>query len=39
MKGDSCGFLHKYDLERMPVCRVWMKTGECKEIDCPFKHR
>lgn len=38
MKGDACGFLHKFDPERMPVCRTWMKTGECKEIDCPFKH-
>lgn len=38
MKGDSCGFLHKFDPERMPVCRVWMKTGECKELECPFKH-
>ena len=38
MKGDSCGFLHKFDPERMPVCRVWMKSGACKEIDCPFKH-
>ncbi|WIA41419.1 hypothetical protein OEZ86_005002 [Tetradesmus obliquus] len=38
MKGESCGFLHKFDPERMPVCRVWMKTGECKELDCPFKH-
>eukprot|EP00879_Flechtneria_rotunda_P029527 GHRR01031941.1.p1 GENE.GHRR01031941.1~~GHRR01031941.1.p1 ORF type:complete len:134 (+),score=21.95 GHRR01031941.1:339-740(+) len=38
MKGDACGFLHKFDPERMPVCRVWMKTGECKELECPFKH-
>lgn len=27
MKGDGCGFLHKFDPERMPVCRVWMKAG------------
>jgi hypothetical protein len=27
MKGESCGFLHKLVPERMPVCRVWMKTG------------
>eukprot|EP00878_Enallax_costatus_P025366 GHUV01027137.1.p3 GENE.GHUV01027137.1~~GHUV01027137.1.p3 ORF type:complete len:109 (+),score=11.72 GHUV01027137.1:698-1024(+) len=38
MKGEACGFLHKFDPERMPVCRVWMKTGECKELECPFKH-
>jgi cleavage and polyadenylation specificity factor subunit 4 len=38
MKGDACGFLHQYDQARMPVCRNFMKTGECREIDCPFKH-
>lgn len=38
MKGDTCGFLHKFDPERMPVCRMWMKSGTCKELDCPFKH-
>jgi hypothetical protein len=27
MKGEACGFLHKFDPDRMPVCRVWMKTG------------
>ena len=38
MKGDDCGFLHQYDLARMPVCRTLIKFGECKEPDCPFKH-
>ncbi len=38
MKGDACGFLHQYDVERMPVCRNLLRHGECKDIDCPFKH-
>jgi cleavage and polyadenylation specificity factor subunit 4 len=27
MKGDSCGFLHRFDPARMPVCRTLIKTG------------
>lgn len=38
MKGDSCGFLHQLDPERMPVCRSLLKYGSCKETDCLFKH-
>ncbi len=38
MKGDQCGFLHQFDPQRMPVCRTLLKFGECKEVDCPFKH-
>ena len=38
MKGDQCGFLHCFDKERMPVCKFFMKKGECHEEGCPFKH-
>ena len=38
MKGDTCGFLHKFDTQRMPVCRNLLKFGTCKEPDCPYKH-
>lgn len=38
MKGDQCGFLHQYDVEKMPICRNLLKHGECKELDCPYKH-
>lgn len=38
MKGEACGFLHEYDLAKMPVCRNLMKFGVCKEVDCPYKH-
>jgi hypothetical protein len=38
MKGDSCGFLHQYDSDRMPVCRTLLKFGICREADCPYKH-
>ena len=35
MKGESCEFLHQYDMARMPVCR-WGEN--CKVKDCPYKH-
>jgi hypothetical protein len=38
MKGDTCGFLHEFDPEKMPVCKNLLKYGQCKEPDCPFKH-
>lgn len=38
MKGDQCGFLHQFDVDKMPICRNMLKFGECKELDCPFKH-
>lgn len=31
MKGDTCGFLHQFDPDRMPVCRALLKFGVCKE--------
>jgi cleavage and polyadenylation specificity factor subunit 4 len=38
MKGDSCEFLHQYDLERMPVCHFFRSYGVCREQDCLYKH-
>ncbi len=38
MNGDACGFLHQYDKARMPVCRFFVKFGECRELDCIYKH-
>lgn len=38
MKGDQCGFLHQFDVDKMPICRNLLKYGECKELDCPYKH-
>lgn len=38
MKGDTCGFLHEFDPNKMPVCRNLLKYGTCKEPDCPYKH-
>ena len=38
MKGSECGFLHEFDVTKMPVCRTMMRYGECKEPDCPYKH-
>lgn len=36
MKGDTCGFLHQFDPERMPVCRSLLKFGVCKEPGAPL---
>ncbi|CAI5479550.1 unnamed protein product [Closterium sp. Yama58-4] len=38
MKGNDCGFLHQYDKSRMPVCRYFARWGECREVDCVYKH-
>ncbi len=38
MNGDACGFLHQYDKARMPLCRFFVKFGECREPDCIYKH-
>ncbi|XP_047078673.1 zinc finger CCCH domain-containing protein 45-like [Lolium rigidum] len=38
MKGDSCDFLHQYDLKRMPVCHFFSAFGYCREEDCSYKH-
>ncbi|KAM0837474.1 hypothetical protein ACQ4PT_061631 [Festuca glaucescens] len=38
MKGDSCEFLHQYDLDRMPVCHFFHSYGYCRLQDCVFKH-
>ena len=33
--GERCDFLHKYDPDKMPECRI---AAECKDPDCIFKH-
>ncbi|XP_051206362.1 zinc finger CCCH domain-containing protein 45 [Lolium perenne] len=38
MMGDSCEFLHEYDLDRMPVCHYLHSYGYCRLPDCVFKH-
>jgi cleavage and polyadenylation specificity factor subunit 4 len=38
MKGDSCEFLHQYDNERMSVCHSFRSYGDCRELDCLYKH-
>ncbi|XP_047078675.1 zinc finger CCCH domain-containing protein 45-like [Lolium rigidum] len=38
MKGQSCGYLHQYDLDRMPVCHFFRADGYCDKLDCIFKH-
>jgi len=35
MKGESCEFLHQYDMSKMPECRWGM---ECQVPECPFRH-
>ncbi|CAH0482395.1 unnamed protein product [Peronospora belbahrii] len=35
MKGDTCEFLHQYDMSKMPECRWGM---ECQVPECPFRH-
>eukprot|EP01066_Platyproteum_vivax_P020142 Platyproteum_vivax@DN7953_c0_g1_i1.p1 len=39
IKGDFCDFLHQFDYDRMPTCRMYQKTGMCTESNCPFKHQ
>ncbi|XP_051206359.1 30-kDa cleavage and polyadenylation specificity factor 30-like [Lolium perenne] len=38
MRGESCGYLHQYDLDRMPVCHFFRAGGYCDKLDCIFKH-
>mmetsp|Transcript_11520 Transcript_11520/g.19257 ORF Transcript_11520/g.19257 Transcript_11520/m.19257 type:complete len:187 (-) Transcript_11520:49-609(-) len=37
-KGDSCEFLHEYDLQRMPECQFMKTHGECLNPDCTWRH-
>ncbi|KAM9177486.1 putative cleavage and polyadenylation specificity factor subunit 4-like protein [Mergus octosetaceus] len=37
-KGEGCGFLHGYDVTKMPECYFHAKFGECSIKDCPFLH-
>uniref|UniRef100_A0ACD5YNH4 Uncharacterized protein n=4 Tax=Avena sativa TaxID=4498 RepID=A0ACD5YNH4_AVESA len=38
MKGESCGYLHQYDQDRLPVCHFFRAYGCCRVQDCIFKH-
>ncbi|CAM9862281.1 unnamed protein product [Hapterophycus canaliculatus] len=35
MIGDNCGYLHKMDRNRMPICR-W--RTDCQVEGCAFRH-
>lgn len=35
MKGETCEFLHQYDMTKMPECRWGMG---CQVSECPFRH-
>eukprot|EP00039_Didymoeca_costata_P009090 m.120349 g.120349 ORF g.120349 m.120349 type:complete len:489 (+) comp14356_c0_seq4:177-1643(+) len=37
-KGDSCEFLHRYDMRRMPECYFWTTFGECHNEECVYLH-
>lgn len=38
-KGDSCDYLHEYDLRRMPECRFFATFGYCNSGDeCLYLH-
>ena len=30
-KGDQCGYLHRFDPEKMPVCTFFIKFGQCDQ--------
>jgi cleavage and polyadenylation specificity factor subunit 4 len=38
-KGESCEFLHEYNLRKMPECNYWQQRGTCPaNDDCPYQH-
>ena len=37
-KGDSCEFLHMYDMSKKPDCYFFTKYGECQNENCPYTH-
>jgi cleavage and polyadenylation specificity factor subunit 4 len=38
-KGESCEFLHEYNLRRMPECNHWQRHQICPQgDDCPYQH-
>jgi hypothetical protein len=38
IKGDNCGYLHRYDEDKLPACKFFMQYGECNKAKCLFKH-
>ncbi|KAH8899313.1 hypothetical protein GQ53DRAFT_586794, partial [Thozetella sp. PMI_491] len=38
-KGDSCEFLHEYNLRKMPECNFFVRNGYCSNGDeCLYLH-
>jgi cleavage and polyadenylation specificity factor subunit 4 len=37
-KGDSCEFLHEYDMTKMPECYFYSRYGQCHKKECTFLH-
>lgn len=37
-KGDSCEFLHQYDMSKMPECFFYSKFNACTNKECTFLH-
>lgn len=37
-KGDSCEFLHEYNLKKMPKCWFFSKYGRCDNPECLYLH-
>lgn len=37
-KGDSCEFLHEYNMSKMPECYFYSKFRACSNKECPFLH-
>lgn len=38
MTGDSCEFLHEFDMSKMPECYFYSKFRACSNKECPFLH-
>ncbi len=36
--GRRCEWLHRYDLNKMPICKRYLWNGVCKVRNCPQKH-
>lgn len=37
-KGDSCEFLHEYDMTKMPECYFYSRFNTCHKKECTFLH-
>ena len=37
--GDKCDFLHKYEEDKMPICKFVLQNGIChKQENCAYRH-